>query len=365
MSGAVATAPTVGRRQARVQGSDDGARVPGLPTGGDLSSAGVPLEDDGSPYGYPMTRRIERAMALLRRGDLSVTEVCFVAGCSPLGTFSTRFTELVGVPPSACRRCGGDAVVHGETGDQTGQESRSAGRRAPISVTGMASIESVILEVADPTAADRFYTAAFGLGAQVRLRASVAPTTGFRGFTLSLTVSQPATVSALIDAALDAGATPLKPAAKSFWGYGGVVQAPDGTIWKVATSAKKDTGPVTRQIDEIVLLLGVADVAASKRFYVDRGLSVAKSFGRKYVEFATPSSPVKLALYGRRALAKDAGVSADGTGSHRLMIGSDAGPFTDPDGFVWEPAGTAAEAGPAMALAKDATGVNSEVIDQR
>ncbi|WP_207934545.1 helix-turn-helix transcriptional regulator [Actinomadura sp. KC06] len=57
-----------------------------------------------SPYGYLMTRRIERAMALLRRGDLNVTEVCFEVGCSSLGTFSTRFTELVGVPPSVYRR---------------------------------------------------------------------------------------------------------------------------------------------------------------------------------------------------------------------------------------------------------------------
>jgi AraC-like DNA-binding protein len=56
-----------------------------------------------SPYSYLMTRRIERAMALLRRGDLSVTEVCFAVGCSSLGTFSTRFTELVGMPPSVYR----------------------------------------------------------------------------------------------------------------------------------------------------------------------------------------------------------------------------------------------------------------------
>lgn len=56
------------------------------------------------PYGYLMTRRIERAMALLRRGDLSVTEVCFAVGCSSLGTFSSRFTELVGMPPSTYRR---------------------------------------------------------------------------------------------------------------------------------------------------------------------------------------------------------------------------------------------------------------------
>ncbi|WP_017539879.1 MULTISPECIES: helix-turn-helix transcriptional regulator [Nocardiopsis] len=60
-----------------------------------------------SPYSYLMTRRIERAMALLRRGDLSVTEVCFDVGCSSLGTFSTRFTELVGVSPSVYRRQAG------------------------------------------------------------------------------------------------------------------------------------------------------------------------------------------------------------------------------------------------------------------
>ena len=57
-----------------------------------------------SPYAYLMTRRIERAMALLRLGDLSVTEVCFAVGCQSLGTFSTRFTELVGVPPSVYQR---------------------------------------------------------------------------------------------------------------------------------------------------------------------------------------------------------------------------------------------------------------------
>jgi len=57
-----------------------------------------------SVYAYLMTRRIERAMALLRRGELSVTEVCFAVGCSSLGTFSTRFTELVGMPPSVYRR---------------------------------------------------------------------------------------------------------------------------------------------------------------------------------------------------------------------------------------------------------------------
>ena len=202
----------------------------------------------------------------------------------------------------------------------------------------MTSIDCVTLEVADTAAAQQFYDSAFGLGPALRLRASDAPTTGFRGFTLSLIVSQPATVSALIDAAVGAGATPLKPAAKSLWGFGGVVQAPDGTIWKVATSKRKNTGPATREIDRIVLLLGAADVAASKRFYLDRGLAVAKSFGRKYVEFDMPSGAVTLGLYGRAALAKDAGVAKDGSGSHRLIIAGDAGRFTDPDGFEWESA---------------------------
>lgn len=64
-----------------------------------------------SPYSYLMTRRIERAMALLRRGDMSVTDVCFEVGCSSLGTFSTRFTELVGVPPSVYRSQCGDATM--------------------------------------------------------------------------------------------------------------------------------------------------------------------------------------------------------------------------------------------------------------
>ena len=199
----------------------------------------------------------------------------------------------------------------------------------------MTSIESITLDVADLTAAELFYAAAFGLGDRVRLRASNTPTTGFRGYSLSLIVSQPSTVGSLVDSAVEAGATTLKPVQKSLWGYGGVVQAPDGAIWKVATSAKKETGPATRQVDAIVLLLAASDVAASKRFYIDRGLAVGKNFG-KYVEFAMPSSPVRLGLYAPRALAKDAGVSPDGTGSHRLVIDSDAGPFTDPDGFAWE-----------------------------
>ncbi|MCI4066332.1 glyoxalase [Micromonospora sp. R77] len=191
----------------------------------------------------------------------------------------------------------------------------------------------------DPAAADAFYRTAFDLDARVRVRDAQAPTTGFRGFAMSLVVSQPSIVNSFFRTALDGGATTLKPAAKGFWGYGGVLCDPYGTIWKISSSSKKDSGPAPRHIDEIVLLLGVADVAATRKFYLERGLSVAKSFGRRYVEFATP--PITLALYGRRAAAKDVGVSPDGSGSHRLAIGSGTGTFTDPDGFEWEAATSA------------------------
>ncbi|WP_172382603.1 helix-turn-helix transcriptional regulator [Streptomyces sp. MNP-20] len=82
-----------------------------------------------SPYAYLMTRRIERATALLRRGDLSVTEVCFTVGCASLGTFTTRFTELVGMPPGAFRRRAAEAAA-----DAAGT-TRDAG--AAIAVEGM------------------------------------------------------------------------------------------------------------------------------------------------------------------------------------------------------------------------------------
>ncbi|MGW4698748.1 glyoxalase [Streptomyces sp. NPDC004285] len=208
--------------------------------------------------------------------------------------------------------------------------------------TVLASLTSVTLEVADVEEARRFYSA-FGVDAYVSLRASEEQSAGFRGFTLALTVSGPATVDGFMGAAVEAGATVRKPATRSLWGYGGVVQAPDGTIWKIATSAKKDTGPATREIDEAVLLIGVEDVKATKEFYVGRGLTVAKSFGGKYAEFSPGrSGAVKLALYKRRALAKDLGVPVDGTGSHRVVLGGAADAFTDLDGFVWEAAASSA-----------------------
>lgn len=204
----------------------------------------------------------------------------------------------------------------------------------------MTSIRTVTLEVDDLATADRFYSA-WGLEKYVRLRASDAPTHGFRGFTLSVTMPQPADVDRLVDAAVRAGASLVKPASKSFWGYGGSLRALDGTVWTVASSAKKNTAPATGAIESFVLLLGVEDVKAAKRFYVDKGMTVQRSFGGKYAEF--DASPITVALNPRKLVAKNAGVDVEGGGSHRLVINGDLGSFTDPDGYVWENDGSTTE----------------------
>ncbi len=200
-------------------------------------------------------------------------------------------------------------------------------------------IESLTLEVADAAASEAFYESALGLGDQFSARTTDTPSTGFRGFTISLVVGQPSIVDSLQETALAGGAKSLKPAEKGMWGYGAVVQDADGVIWKLATSAKKNKGAATREIDDLVLLIGAADMGASKRFYVDRGLTVKRSFLNRYVEFDAPTGGIKLALYpGRAGLAKDAGVSPDGDGSHGIAVKSPAGEFSDPDGFAWEAA---------------------------
>lgn len=200
----------------------------------------------------------------------------------------------------------------------------------------MMSIDYITVEADDPSAAESFYSSAFGLDGRLRVRQPYERTSGFRGFAVSLVVAQPANVALLLDSALGAGAVSLKPMKKSMWGHGGVVQAPDGAIWKVATPAKKDSDPATREVEQLVVLIGALDVGASKKFYVEHGLEVGKSFLNKYVQFDLPSSPVQLALYSHRSLAQDVGVRPEGTGSHRLTIGGDIGHLTDPDGFMWE-----------------------------
>lgn len=122
---------------------------------------------------------------------------------------------------------------------------------------------------------------------------------------------------------------------KSFWGYGGSILAPDGTNWTLASSAKKDTGDPGDTPAQLVVLAGVADVAASKAFYTDHGLAVRRGYGSKYVEFDTGEA-VTLAIQSRRAVAKNAGIDTDGSGSHRLILRGTLGSVVDPDGYAWE-----------------------------
>lgn len=198
----------------------------------------------------------------------------------------------------------------------------------------MKTIDSIALHVADPASAEAFYARAFNLGDRLRFMPSDAPSSGFRGYTLSLITSQPADARALIDAAAEHGAEILKPAAKSLWGFGGSLRAPDGAVWNIATSSKKDTQPASTSFDEIVLLLGVKDIKASKSFYTERGLRVGKSFGG-YVEFETEANAIGFGLNKRTALAKSVGVDPDGSGSHGITISGSLGDASDPDGFVW------------------------------
>ncbi|GAA5147631.1 hypothetical protein GCM10025768_08120 [Microbacterium pseudoresistens] len=196
------------------------------------------------------------------------------------------------------------------------------------------TIDAITLETTDLAAAKAFYDAVFGLRDRIRLRETAEPSEGFRGYTLSLIVAQPADALLLFDDATAAGAVVRKPPTKSLWGFGGALEAPDGALWNIATSSKKDTAPASRAIESVVLLLGSADVRRSRAFYTERGFAVRKSFG-SYVDFDTPAGTIGLGLYKRAALAKSVDVSAEGSGSHRIVIhgGADA---VDPDGFVWE-----------------------------
>lgn len=91
-----------------------------------------------TPYNHLMTRRVERAKALLRRGDLSVTEVCFAVGCTSLGSFSSRFTELVGEPPSAYRARGHEegAAIPACVAKVRTRPTRGGGRSVRIGEAG-------------------------------------------------------------------------------------------------------------------------------------------------------------------------------------------------------------------------------------
>jgi catechol 2,3-dioxygenase-like lactoylglutathione lyase family enzyme len=259
------------------------------------------------------------------------------------------------------------------------------------------SIDAITLGVVDTESARHFYTDGLGLpvladhGHFVSLGlgehaaplglytngalasdAQVKPDgDGFRGFTISYLVEAPAAVDLVVETAVAAGARVIKPAKKSIWGgYGGVLEAPDGAIWKIVTPAKKG-GPITEipAPTDVPVLIGVADVKASVTFYESLGLPVRKSYGGKYADFVSGDGTSTLGLYPWEALAKDAGVPPEGNGFRSLTLshivetpeqvdaalaaaaagggsiavpaekaewGGYSGYLADPDGFLWK-----------------------------
>src|SRR5690348_751363 len=114
----------------------------------------------------------------------------------------------------------------------------------------MTTIHSISLASQDPAAGELFLKNAFGLGAGVGTHAHDEASSGFRGFTLSVLVPGPSDVRALVERALAAGASAIKEPVKSLWGFGAVLTAPDGTIWKIASRKKKDSGAPTGRVED-------------------------------------------------------------------------------------------------------------------
>lgn len=197
----------------------------------------------------------------------------------------------------------------------------------------MTAIHSLTLTSTDPAGTAAFCTA-LGVADRIGVSGNTEHSEGFRGYSISLVAQAPGNVDALVEAAVDAGATVLQEPAKSFWGYGAIVQSADGAIWKFAASSKKGTGTGAADFNDLVLLLGVEDVKASKQFYVSQGFQLGRSFGGKYAEFPASGNDITLALYPRKAAAKEVNLDPAGSGSHRLLIGTDAPAFTDPDGYI-------------------------------
>lgn len=207
------------------------------------------------------------------------------------------------------------------------------------------SLDEIALGVPDVQAAHAFYATVLGAGgdgenARIDLHGTGAvglqrvdtlaananaepSTSGFRGYVVSYVVRQPSEVEALTAAAVQGGARVLKAPKKSLFGaFSAVCQAPDGSVWKLAAPTKKDTGAPAEppRPTETVVILGVADPKASRAFYAALGMTVDRDYGSKYVDFRATPGTCRLGLMRRTALAKDAGVDADGSGFRAVVF---------------------------------------------
>ncbi|MFJ6570124.1 VOC family protein [Streptomyces sp. NPDC091292] len=188
--------------------------------------------------------------------------------------------------------------------------------------------------------------------------ASDPAASGFRGYVLSSIVGGPAEVRALLDAATAHGATVVKPAKKQLFGeFSAVCRAPDGTVWKLAAAAKKDTDPVPDppRPTETAVFLGVARPKASKMFYEALGMTADRDYGDKFVDFTLTDGVCRLGLLPRKALAKDAGVDERGDGFSALALTHTAASRTDVDALL----AAADEAGAETTAATTRTGAGA------
>lgn len=194
---------------------------------------------------------------------------------------------------------------------------------------------------------------------------------GFRGFVLGSIVSQPGEVRVLLETAATNGATVVKPPRKQLFGeFTAVYRAPDGAVWKLAASSKKDASriPDPPTPTETAVYLGVTKPTASRRFYEAVGMSADHDYGDRFIDFTAPAGVCRLGLLSRRDLAKDAGVDERGEGFCAVVLehaagspdevdaliaaaesaggrviaatdadrGEYAGHFADPDGYYWK-----------------------------
>lgn len=233
---------------------------------------------------------------------------------------------------------------------------------APQEDTARAFYEAVLPDAA--LASPEAGVLAAGLGAD-------PAGSGFRGHVLSAVVERPAEVRALLEIAVAAGASVVRPPRKRIFGeFTAVFRAPDGSVWKLAASGKRDSGPVTGvpKPAEIAVYLGVARPKATAAFYRALGMVVDHDYGDTFTDFTVTGGRWRLGLLPRAALAKDVGVDPHGTGFPALVLthtaasradvdtllataassggqitapaaesdrGDYAGHFTDPDGTRW------------------------------
>lgn len=223
------------------------------------------------------------------------------------------------------------------------------------------TLELIQLSTAKPEKARSFYTRVFGLtngesdttldlhgAGALAINTSSPKEHSSRGLiVVNYIVAQPREVTRIIDAASSAGAEVLRPGKKGFFGgFAGSFRSPDGSVWKISSPHKKDTAPASAlpRPTEVVIMLGVADMTESRKFYKNQGFTVDRDYGTKFVDFTFNKPAFRLAIMPHKALAKDVGVENStpepGGGlvlcTSRSMQHRGDPSIIDPDSIAWK-----------------------------